>query len=47
MSMQALRHSSCWSDKSATTFLLGNNEQYAFIGIKLSFFDVLLPDIES
>ena len=47
MSMHALRHSSCWGDKSTTTFLLGNNDYYAFIGIKLSFLDALLPDIES
>ena len=45
--MQALRHSGCWSDNSTPIFLLNNNENYAFIGIKWSFFDVLLPDIES
>ena len=38
--MQTLRHSGCWGNNSTHIFLLSNNENYAFIGIKWSFFDV-------
>ena len=45
--MQAPRHSGCWDDNSTSIFMLDNNENYAFIYIKWTFFDVLLTDIES
>ena len=34
LSMQALRQSGCWGGNSAPIFLLVNDENYAFIGIK-------------
>ena len=45
--MQALWHSGCRGDNSTPIVLLDNNKNYAFTGIKSSFFDVLPPDIES
>ena len=43
--MQVLRHSGCWGGNSTPIYLLDNNENYAFIGIKWRFFDFLPPDI--
>ena len=45
--MQALRHSGCCGDNITPIVLLDNNENYAFTGVKWSFFDILPPDIES
>ena len=37
LSRQALGHRGCWDDNSIPIFFQGNNENYAFIGIKGSF----------
>ena len=36
--MQSLRLNGCWGDSSTPIILLDNNENYAFIGIKGSYF---------
>ena len=45
--MQTLQLIGCWGDDSTLIFLLDNSENYAFIGVKWSFFEVLPPGIES
>ena len=45
--MQTLRHTvTAGVTTTPAFFSLDNNENYAFIGIKRSFFHVLAPDIE-
>ena len=44
--MQSLLQSGCLGENNSI-FLQDNNENYAFVGIKWSFFDVLPLDIES
>ena len=45
-SMQVPQHNCCLDGNSTPTFLLGNNENYAFVDIIWSVFDVSLPDFE-
>ena len=44
--MQALRHSECCGDNITPIVLLDNNENYAFTGVKWSFFDILSPTLK-